>query len=82
MRPIRSVVVATVAIIAACRPASQGSAGTTFTNVAIIDGTGSPTKSRSVRIVADTIVAVGYARGAERGVQRGTQHHSRRGPRR
>ncbi len=34
-------------------------AGTTFRNVRIVDGTGAPARSGSVRIVADTIVAVG-----------------------
>ena len=36
-----------------------GPTGTTITNVQIIDGTGSPARSGAVRIVGDSIVAVG-----------------------
>ena len=47
-----------VAFVAACsgRP---GERGTAITNVRIVDGTGAPARAGTVRIVADTIVAVG-----------------------
>lgn len=38
---------------------SRGPAGTTITNVRIVDGTGAPGVSGAVRFVGDTIVAVG-----------------------
>ena len=59
MRTICLAAVATLAVLTACRRTPQESFGTTFTNVSIIDGTGSPAKPGSVRIVADSIVAVG-----------------------
>ncbi len=40
-------------------PALNVPTGTTFTNVRIVDGAGAPARAGSVRIVADTIVAVG-----------------------
>ncbi|MDH5234904.1 MAG: amidohydrolase family protein [Gemmatimonadota bacterium] len=41
--------------------ACGGPAGTTITNVIIVDGTGLPAVTGSVRFVGDTIVAVGHA---------------------
>ena len=64
MRPIRSAAVATLAVLCACRPAPPAPSGTTFTNISIVDGTGSPARPGSVRIVADTIVAVGVIASA------------------
>lgn len=58
--PLRALVAA--ALLAACTAApAAGPAGTTFTNVRIIDGTGTPARTGSVRIVGDTIAAVGTA---------------------
>jgi N-acyl-D-amino-acid deacylase len=47
-----------LAALAACG-VPQGPAGITITNVRIIDGTGSPARAGSVRIVGDSIVGVG-----------------------
>ena len=47
-----------VAFVAACS-GPPGESGTTITNVRIVDGTGAPARAGTVRIVADTIVAVG-----------------------
>lgn len=46
----------TAACVAAC---SSGPAGTTITNVRIIDGTGVPAVTGAVRFIGDSIVAVG-----------------------
>ncbi len=51
---------AAAAVIVACAPHARGTQrGTTFINVRIIDGSGAPARAGSVRMVADTIVAVG-----------------------
>ena len=52
-----------IALLSACQTAS-GPAGTTITNVRIIDGTGSPSVTGAVRLVGDTIVAVGDVKPA------------------
>ncbi len=49
---------AAVVLLSGCQTAS-GPSGTTITNVRIVDGTGSPAVVGAVRIVSDTIVAVG-----------------------
>lgn len=54
---------AAVVLVSACQTAS-GPAGTTITNVRIIDGTGTPAVAGAVRIVGDTIVAVGAVKPA------------------
>ena len=51
-----------LALLTACAPA--GPTGTTITNVRIVDGTGAPARTGSVRIVGDTIVAVGDVKPA------------------
>ncbi len=48
-----------VAAISCGGPRLDVPTGTTFTNVQIIDGTGAPARRGNLRIVADTIVAVG-----------------------
>lgn len=53
----RSRVLALTALLAGC--GAQGPAGTTITNVRIVDGTGSPARPGSVRVVGDSIVGVG-----------------------
>ncbi len=50
--------VAAIFMLSSCQNGS-GPSGTTITNVQIVDGTGSPAVSGAVRIVGDTIVAVG-----------------------
>jgi N-acyl-D-amino-acid deacylase len=59
--PLRvSTCVALIAVAVGCAgPRLDVPTGTTFTNVRIIDGTGAPARAGYVRIVADTIVAVG-----------------------
>ncbi len=47
------------AMLAACQPAPEAMVGSTFVNVRIIDGSGSPAMMGSVRIAGDTIVALG-----------------------
>ncbi len=49
---------------AACAGATDTPSGTTITNVQIVDGTGAPSRSGAVRIVGDTIVAVGDVKPA------------------
>ncbi len=44
---------------AACAGKSGTPSGTTITNVQIVDGTGAPARTGAVRLVGDTIVAVG-----------------------
>lgn len=63
MTSLRRAVVA-VALLSSCQTAS-GPAGTTITNVRIIDGTGGPSVAGAVRVVADTIVAVGDIKPAK-----------------
>ena len=48
-----------VAVLAACGGAAPGPAGTIITNVSIVDGTGAPARAGAVRVVGDSIVAVG-----------------------
>ncbi len=58
--PLHSAIWLAVVTVAGCAgPRLDGPAGTTFTNVRIVDGTGAPARVGFVRIVADTIVAVG-----------------------
>ena len=57
----RRSVLALALLSAAC---SSSPAGTTITNVRIIDGTGAPAVTGSVRFVGDSIVAVGEVRPA------------------
>jgi N-acyl-D-amino-acid deacylase len=47
------------AILAACTTQPAAPPGLVFRNVRIVDGTGSPARDGAVRVVADTIVAVG-----------------------
>lgn len=47
------------ALFAACSPTATAATGTTFVNVRILDGSGSPARTGAVRVVADSIVAVG-----------------------
>ena len=56
---VRSLLAVMIAAAMACTSGPPGPSGTTITNVRIIDGTGSPARAGSVRIVADSIVAVG-----------------------
>jgi N-acyl-D-amino-acid deacylase len=58
---------ALASLAGACAPAAApnarvGGPGTVITNAIIIDGTGSPSRRGSVRVVGDRIVAVGDAR--------------------
>ena len=46
-------------MLAGCQAAPSREAGTTFTNISIVDGTGAPARNGSVRMVDDTIVRVG-----------------------
>jgi N-acyl-D-amino-acid deacylase len=46
-------------LLGACGKGPTGPAGTTITNVRLADGTGGPLRAGSVRMVADSIVAVG-----------------------
>jgi N-acyl-D-amino-acid deacylase len=56
----RAVTALLSAAIVGCGPAAErAGVGTTFTNVRIVDGTGAPARMGAVRIMADTIVAVG-----------------------
>ena len=48
-----------LALLSACNSVREGPRGTTFRNVSIVDGTGSAARSGRVRMVGDTIVAVG-----------------------
>ena len=48
-----------LALHSACNSVPKGPRGTTFRNVSIVDGTGSAARSGRVRMVGDTIVAVG-----------------------
>ena len=48
-----------LALLSACNSVPKGPRGTTFRNVSIVDGTGSAARSGRVRMVGDTIVAVG-----------------------
>ena len=50
-----------LALLAAC---SSSPAGTTITNVMILDGTGAPAVTGSVRFIGDSLVAVGEVRPA------------------
>ncbi len=52
---------ASALFLSACHPPALG---TTITNVRIIDGTGAPAVSGSVRFIGDSIVAVGLVRPA------------------
>ena len=54
----RSRFLALTALLVACS-GTRGPAGTTITNVRIVDGTGSPARPGSVRIVGDSIVGIG-----------------------
>lgn len=58
--PVAIVVLGALAL-GAC---AQGPAGTTITNVRIVDGTGAPAVAGAVRFVGDSIVAVGDVRPA------------------
>lgn len=62
MVSLRAALAAAV-LLAGCQAAS-GPAGTTITNVRIIDGTGSAAVAGSVRIVGDSIVATGEIKPA------------------
>ncbi|MBP7549263.1 MAG: D-aminoacylase [Gemmatimonadaceae bacterium] len=53
---MRRVLLAAALAVSAC---SSGPAGTTITNVRIIDGTGAPSITGAVRFIGDSIVAVG-----------------------
>lgn len=57
----RGGVLALALLGAAC---GSSPAGTTITNVRIIDGTGAPAVTGSVRFIGDSIVAVGSVRPA------------------
>ena len=60
MRPdLPAILTIAIAASSCAGPRLDLPAGTTFRNVRIVDGTGAPARSGSVRIVADTIVAVG-----------------------
>src|SRR5690606_29824787 len=61
MRSLRPVVALALVAVAAC---TAGPAGTTITNVRIVDGTGAPAVSGAVRFVGDSIVAIGDVRPA------------------
>ena len=57
-----AIAAASAVALTACRaPQPQGPVGITFTNVRIIDGTGAAARPGALRIVGDTIVAVGEA---------------------
>ena len=55
----RSAVALALMTIASCSLRPPAGNGTTFTNVSVVDGTGAPARVTSVRIVGDTIAAVG-----------------------
>jgi N-acyl-D-amino-acid deacylase len=57
----RHAIAALAGLAAACTPAPPPVVGTTFVNVRLVDGTGAPSRPGNLRIVADTIVAVGDA---------------------
>jgi N-acyl-D-amino-acid deacylase len=58
----RILAIAVAILTSGCAP--SGPSGTTIANVQIIDGTGSPARAGSVRIVGDSIVAVGDVKAA------------------
>ena len=57
--PLRCACLVVAAVTGCAGPSLDVPTGTTFTNVRIIDGTGAAARTGRVRIVADTIVAVG-----------------------
>ena len=59
MRSTLPVSLVSLALLAACDRAPQRLPGTTFSNVSIVDGTGAAARPGRVRMVGDTIVAVG-----------------------
>ena len=59
-----SLVLIVTAAVAGCGRPSTGPAGTTITNVQIADGSGGPLRAGAVRVVGDSIVAVGDVKPA------------------
>lgn len=59
MRPNPTILLATLVALGACKPTQSSAPATTFVNVWIVDGTGAPARRGQVRIVADSISAVG-----------------------
>ncbi len=66
MRTNLTALLSALALLGACKPAPPRTPGTTITNVSIVDGTGAPSLRGQVRLVSDSISAVGDSVAAVR----------------